>query len=111
MTLRLVHSAPEFFSFSGRAPVKRGEAFGCICARCEREISAPFGFDGMLVWCLYCGMDAGFVPMIEQPFSHEYLFGITRQECLADHAALARGDDFDDHCLARARRLNRVVDL
>ena len=60
--LRLVSSAPDFFAHAGDAPVRRGEGFGCHCARCGRTISAPFGYERKLVWCLYCGMDEGYVP-------------------------------------------------
>lgn len=110
MTLRLVHSMPDFFSFGGEFTIKNGVAFGCLCGKCERAIAAPFGYEGKLIWCLYCGMEEGFVPAVEQPFAHEYLFGVTREECLEDQAALARGD-FEQHCERRARRLGRVIDL
>lgn len=55
--IRLISSMPDFFAHNGKAAVNRGEAFGCSCARCARSVSAPFGYERGLIWCLYCGMD------------------------------------------------------
>ncbi len=107
--LKLASSVPEFFAFSGKDPVKRGEAFGCNCAKCNREISAPFEFQGQLIWCLYCGMEAGHVPIVEHPHSHKWSFGVTREECVEDIKALAEGN-FEEMAAERARRGGRLID-
>lgn len=93
---------PEFFAHAGDAAVRRGEGFGCFCGRCSRTISAPFGFEGQLIWCLYCGIDASHVPAIDTPWRHRWSFGVTRAECLDDRAALERGD-WDATAEGRAR--------
>lgn len=108
--LRLAASVPDFFAHAGDGAVRRGEAFGCWCARCGRGVSAPRGFEKALVWCLYCGMEAGHVPAIDTPWGRRYTFGVTREECLDDRRALERGD-FDAMAEARARREGRVLDL
>ncbi|HEU4683679.1 MAG TPA: hypothetical protein VFS39_04185, partial [Nitrospira sp.] len=90
--------------------VRRGEAIGCACGRCGREVSAPFGYERSLVWCLYCGIDAGHVPGIETPWGHRWSFGVTREECAEDKEALERGG-WDAMAEARARREGRVIDL
>lgn len=110
MSLKIAASFPDFFAHAGDSAVRRGEAFGCWCARCRRPIGAPHGFEGALVWCLYCGIDTGHVPAVESPWSHRYTFGVTREECLEDRAALDRGD-FEAVAEARARRNGRIIDL
>lgn len=93
--MRPVHSAPEFFAHSGDAPATRGEGFDCFCARCRREISAPFGFERQVIWCLYCGMDEGLVVAIDCPHpSHHWTFGVTRQEAAEELEWLKRGSDY-----------------
>lgn len=108
--LTIVASMPDFFAHAGHGAVRRGEAFGCCCGRCGRAVSAPFGFEKALIWCLYCGMDAGHVPAIDSPWSHRWSFGVTREECIEDRQALDRGE-FDAMAEARARRQGRVIDL
>lgn len=108
--LEIVASFPDFFAMGGREPVKRGVAFGCSCARCQRVVAAPFGFESRLIWCLYCGMECGFVPMVETEFWHRYRFGITREECIEDRRALADGSYYQ-MAEARARREGRLLDL
>jgi len=108
--LRLVSSAPDFFAHAGDAPVRRGEGFGCHCARCGRTISAPFGYERKLVWCLYCGMDEGYVPAVDSPWCHRWTFGITREEALEDREWIAKGC-FEEQAEARARRDGRIIDL
>ena len=108
--LTLATSVPDFFAHAGDGPVRRGEAFGCWCARCGRAVSAPFGFEKALIWCLYCGMEAGHVPAIDTPWGHRWTFGVTRQECFEDRRALERGD-FDATAEARTRQEGRVIDL
>lgn len=108
--LTLASVVPDFFAHNGQAAVKRGEGFGCNCAKCGRDIAAPFGYERALIWCLYCGMDAGHVPAVDTPWGHRWNFGVTREECVEDHVALKRGD-FDRVCEARARRDGRVIDL
>jgi len=109
--MRLVHSTPEFFAHAGDAPVRRGEGFGCICGNCEREISAPFGFERQLIWCLYCGMDKGYVVAIETPWGyHRYSFGITREEAAEERAWIAVGHEhFEKMSERRAAQLGRVI--
>lgn len=107
--LELVYSHPDFFGFSGRSAAQNGEGFGCNCANCAREVTAPFGYEDKLVWCLYCGMEAGFVPLIEKPWGESYLFGVTREECLEDKAALKNGN-LEQVLDERARRLERIID-
>lgn len=108
--LKLASSHPDFFAHSGRSAVKHGEAFGCNCAKCGRDVSAPFGFEGKMIWCLYCGMEFGLVPEIENPWGGIYTFGVTRDECIEDFAALDRGD-IDDVQERRARKAGRVLNL
>lgn len=108
--MQIVASFPDFFAMSGRDPVSYGIAFGCTCARCHRDVSAPFGLEGKLIWCLYCGMECGFVPIIETEFGHRYDFGITREECVEDRRALADGRYYE-MAEARARREGRIIDL
>lgn len=108
--LTLVSSVPDFFAISGLGAVREGVGFGCSCARCGREVSAPFGYERAHVWCLYCGMGAGHVPMVESPWPTQWSFGQTREECLEDKAALDTGD-FEAVAEARARRYGKVIDL
>lgn len=108
--LKIVSSVPDFFAISGNAAVQLGEGFGCFCANCGRTISAPFGYEQKLVWCLYCGMEAGHVAAVESPWPRRYGCGTTREECMEDRAALARGD-FDQIAERRARREGCVIDL
>ena len=111
--MRLVHSTPEFFAHAGDAPVKSGEGFGCVCGECNREISAPFGFERQLIWCLYCGMDKGYVVPIDSPWSHhKYSFGITRDEAVEESAWLALGPgSFEKMSERRARQLGHIIEL
>lgn len=108
--LALVSSVPDFFAHQGRQPVRFGIGFGCNCARCGREVSAPFGYERALIWCLYCGMDEGHVPLVELPFGSKHGFGLTRDECIEIEASLERGD-CDEAAERRARREGRIVDF
>lgn len=110
MSLAIVASFPDWFGILGREPVKRGEGFGCTCAKCGLEITAPWGFERRLLWCLYCGMDAGFVPEIISPYPHQYCFGVTDDECREDTRALDRGwEAFEAMAEARARRRGQII--
>lgn len=111
--MRIVHSAPEFFAHQGDAPVKHGEAFGCRCARCAREVSAPFGFERQVIWCLYCGIDEGLVVAVDNPFSaHRWTFGVTREEAGEERQWIDRGADYFHRMTERrARELGRVLDI
>lgn len=110
--MRLVSSSPEFFAHDGLMPAERGEGFGCHCAKCEREISAPFEMQGELIWCLYCGMNYGFVPLIEKPFVGKYTFGKTLEECREESEWLECGiEHFEKMAEERDRRLGRIIDL
>lgn len=108
--LKLVSSVPDFFAHQGRQPVREGLGFGCNCARCGRAVSAPFGYEGKLIWCLYCGMDAGHVPLVELPFGSKSDFGLTRDECIEIAASLERGD-YHETSERRACSEGRVFDL
>lgn len=110
MPLRLVVSTPDFFAFAGDAEVRTRKSFGCACGRCGRKVSAPFGFERSLIWCIYCGMEAGYVPMVENPWGHRWSCGVTREECVEDRAALSRGE-FETMAEARARRQGRILEL
>lgn len=106
--LKLASSLPEFFATSGRDAVRRGEGFGCLCAKCGREIAAPFGFERQVIWCLYCGLEAGQLVEIDRPIAyHRWTFGITREEAIQERAALERGQ-FDETLEKRARELDRA---
>ncbi|PWJ81573.1 hypothetical protein C7441_110105 [Pseudaminobacter salicylatoxidans] len=111
--LQIVHSAPEFFAHSGHAAVERGEGFGCFCAECDRELSAPFGFEGRLIWCLYCGMEKGYVVAIENPFGHHrWTFGVSREEAAEEREWIKGGPDhFEKMAEARARKIGHVINL
>lgn len=97
---------PQFFAHSGRGSVLTGEGFGCNCEICAREISAPHRFQGAVVWCLYCGMERGLVPLIEVPGGLEYLNGITREEC---KMVLANVERLDEWATQRSYDLGHVV--
>lgn len=111
--LRIVSSRPDFFAINGNLAVREGAGFGCYCAQCGRAVSAPFGYEKRLIWCLYCGLEEGYVPEIESPFPHRYTFGVTIEECIEDKQALQRGgiDALDAAQEARARRYGKIVDL
>lgn len=112
--MKLVASVPDFFAHSGDAAVIDGEGFGCTCGRCGMGISAPFGFEGKLIWCLYCGIDAGMVAAIDSPWpAHRYSFGVTLAESREELAVLDRGggDAFDKLMERRARKLGRVLTM
>ena len=108
--LKLVSSVPDFFAHRGAGGVIEGKGFGCSCAKCARDVSAPFGYERSLIWCLYCGMEEGHVPMVEQPFGYRYSFGVTREECNEDKKALNDGN-FEEVAFARAKREGRIVEL
>lgn len=108
--MKIVASTPDFYAHDGNAAVERGEGFGCDCARCGRKVAAPFEYQGKLIWCLYCGMEAGHVPLVESEWSHRWTFGVTREECIEDRKALERGE-YDEMARARADRYGRVIDF
>lgn len=108
--LRLAAEVPDFFAINGDLAVRLGQGFGCECANCGRKISAPHGYERKLVWCLYCGMKEGHVPMIEPAWGFRWQFGVTREECVEDRASLERGSLYED-TEARARREGRVLDI
>ncbi|MFG1270775.1 hypothetical protein V5F40_22755 [Xanthobacter sp. DSM 14520] len=106
-SLKLASSMPEFYAIAGRDAARRGDGFGCLCAKCGREIAAPFGFERQLIWCLYCGLEAGYLVEIERPIGcHRWTFGITRAEAVEERSALERGE-FEDAIERRARRLDQ----
>lgn len=111
--LKIVASRPDFFGINGDLAVREGAGFGCSCARCGRDISAPFGYERRLIWCLYCGLEEGHVPGIESPFPHRFTFGVTIEECIEDKQALNRGGiaALDAVQEARARRHGKILDL
>ena len=110
--MRIAAEMPDFFGMRGDDAVQLGQGFGCRCARCDREISAPFGYERKLIWCLYCGMAAGHVPMIDQVWGHRFPFGVTGDECREEHRWLRSAPGtFFEKCEARARREGRVLDL
>lgn len=104
--LKLASSVPEFYAASGRDAVRRGEGFGCLCAKCRIEITAPFGFERRVIWCLYCGLEEGQLVEIDRPIAcHRWTFGITREEAIQERAAFERGE-FDEAMERRARELD-----
>lgn len=106
--LRIVSVFPDFFAHQGTWAVDEGLGFGCDCARCGRAVSAPFEFQGSLIWCLYCGLEVGHVPELDVPFGHKYDFGVTRQECIEDAHAADHGD-LDALILRRARQYGQLL--
>lgn len=104
---------PAFFGIRGTDAAARGEGFGTCCGKCGREISAPHRVRGRLVWCLYCGMAEGHVPMIELPWPMEFTFGITWDECRAIDTALRTGGaaDADAWCYARALERRQIIEM
>lgn len=111
--LRLVSSAPDFFAHNGDKALRHGDGFGCQCARCGRSICAPYGFERKLIWCLYCGMEHGFVPLIESYWPTRYDFGVTLEECRENRDALLRGghEELDRMAQERARRHGKLIDF
>ena len=100
---------PAFFAHSGTTPVDCGEGYGCNCAVCDRKISAPHQYQGAVIWCLYCGMERGRVPMIEIPCaSTRYTFGITADECATIRRKLGNPNALDQ-LFARWAKVNRKV--
>lgn len=108
--IALATSRPDFFAHGGRDAVARGEGFGCDCEVCGRQVSAPHEFQGGLIWCLYCGMSEGAVPLLEHPWGHKYSFGITGVENAQDIIALEAGLH-DEMAEDRARKNGQVYDL
>jgi len=88
-----VSSIPDFFALRGDGAVRLGQGFGCACAKCDKSISAPFGFERALVWCLYCGMECGHVPLVEIPMGAKFTFGVTLDECREIDRCCATGGD------------------
>ena len=85
---------PQFFANNSLGSIMAGGGFGCSCKICGRKIAAPHKFQGAVVWCLYCGMERGFVPLVEIPGGLEYSNGITREECDMVSANVARLDEW-----------------
>lgn len=110
MTVVRIASQPVFFAHQGRAAVATGDGYGCQCAICGRDIAAPHNFQGRVIWCLYCGIARGLVPMVEHPWGHRWWFGVTADECIEDRAAIAAGN-FEQVAEARARRNGQVIDV
>jgi len=65
MTLHLVSSNPSAFCIGWPSPF--GGCYRSVCARCGRDIAVPRDLHGQMVWCLYCGLDAGLVPPVDVP--------------------------------------------
>lgn len=111
MTLTLAVSHPAWFGIATLQDADKHEAQACTCAKCGREnVPTPNEFVHEIVWCLYCGMEHGYVPMVEmQGTHHKRTYGMTLEEVRADTKALDEGR-FDEHCDAMARKYNRVFD-
>jgi len=83
-----IPSAPAFFAFSLAGSIDRiasGEAYGCTCAHCGRKIAAPMSMQRQTIWCLYCGLERGFLPNMEIAPDNEFefpFFGLTASEAL-----------------------------
>lgn len=79
-------SSPAFFAMRNSLDyIASGKAYGCTCAICGRKIAAPITMQKCVVWCLYCGMERGFVRMVEVPPGYNlFPFGATAQEAMAD---------------------------
>ena len=101
-------NAPAFYSINRFTPIAEGY-FGCECACCGRQIQAPHRFQRQVIWCLYCGMERGRVPMVEVRFGFVYDLGITADEAQQIEAECARpGGDVDAWCVRRAKALGQV---
>ena len=59
------------------------------------------------LWCLYCGMERGKVPMIEIRARLEYTCGITQEECDMINGWLDAGNDIDHKLMERAKKLGQ----
>lgn len=99
---------PEFFALSGAGAVDSGEGFGCECAVCGRSISAPHRFQGRVVWCLYCGLERGLVPLVEVPGGLEFTSGVTREEAASIGENATR---LDEWAIERDRAHGRLIDI
>lgn len=40
---------------------------GATCCFCDRDVAAPEAARGKRVACIYCGMDRGFHPAVDEP--------------------------------------------
>jgi hypothetical protein len=114
-SLRLAHVSPSFFGMvRDQSSIEAGEAYGCTCASCGRPTQAPMTMQGQLVWCLYCGLRAGYVPPVEVPIGiFEFSFGVTREETrlIAEALATGGGEAVDSLAIKRGRDLGHVIDL
>ena len=79
-----IPSAPAFFAMAGSIEfLSSGEAYGCTCAHCSRRIAAPMSMQRQTIWCLYCGLERGFLPNTEITPDNEFefpFFGLTAAE-------------------------------
>ncbi len=109
MTAPIAHlkSAPAFFAFSGRAAFEAGEGYVTNCVICQREVTAPLSMQGATIWCLYCGMERGHVPMIEI-WGCEFTFGITAAEC-SEIRRFPKHRNIDDLFYKWARRNGLIL--
>ena len=64
-TVTALNRSPAFFALLGDCCLRDGTGFGCYCARCNRAVSAPHEYQGRVVWCIYCALDAGHLPAVE----------------------------------------------
>lgn len=44
---------------------------GARCCWCDREVAVPAEAKGKYVACIYCGLDRGHVPAIDEPFGQD----------------------------------------
>lgn len=108
--LRLAVSSPDFFGHNRDGSVENGQAYGCTCRHCGRETQAPITMQGAQVWCLYCGMKEGFVPMVEIQMGLEFTFGQTLDECrMVRKWCDDPNTDLDKMLYERAERLGHVL--
>lgn len=105
----MIDQGPAFFAHSTGPALELGKTFGCSCKICERKIAAPHEFQGQEIWCLYCGMEHGLVPMVEVPCGLQYSYGITGKECLAIERVIERGKDLDSHFQKMAEQNGQIL--
>lgn len=108
-----LNSNPVFFGIQGITAFEHGEGFVTECRICRRTCCAPHRFQRQVVWCLYCGMERGHVPMVEVPIgANEFSFGITKEECDMIHGWIADPCvDLDSMLMRKARRHGHVLDF
>ena len=105
--LTSLNRAPVFFAHAGRSAYDAGEGYLTACAICRREVTAPWSMQRACIWCLYCGMERGHVPLIEV-LGCEFSCGITADEC-GEIRRWPKDRDIDDLFMCWMRKHGHIL--